>query len=313
MLRVAVIGVGSLGQHHARIYASLKDVELVAVVDSNEDNGIKQAKKHKTSFVKNYQNLLGKVDAVSIVVPTPLHYELAKFFLTNSVHCLIEKPITVSLAEADELIALAAEKNLILQVGHIERFNPAILKAQEFLKKPRFIEVNRLGPYSPRVAHVGVVLDLMVHDLDMVLFLTGSKVKSVDAVGAKVISECEDIANVRIHFESGCVANISASRVSLDKLRKIRIFQDDSYISLDYEKQDLKIYEKKDGVSKVEGLGDIKLTSHFPKKEEPLMSEIVDFISCVKEHKAPKVDGLHGRAALALALEITEQIKKFDK
>ncbi|MCP4482711.1 MAG: Gfo/Idh/MocA family oxidoreductase [bacterium] len=310
MLKTSVIGVGSLGQHHARIYAGMKDINLVAVVDSDEKNGKKQAKKYKATYLKDYHQLVGKVDAVSIAVPTPLHFEVAKFFLENKIHCLVEKPITVTLKEADTLISLAEKNGVILQVGHIERFNPAILHAQNFLKNPRFIEINRLGPYSPRVSHVGVVLDLMVHDLDMVLFLTGSKVTSIDAVGTKVISGCEDIANVRLHFESGCVANISASRVSLEKLRKIRVFQDDSYISLNYEKQDLKVYQKKSGIEKVESLKDITLTTHVPKKEEPLFLELRDYIDCIKASKPPKVDGLHGRAALALALEIVKQIEK---
>ena len=241
----------------------------------------------KIQIFADYKELVGKVDAVSIVSPTPIHHEIAKFFLENKIHCLVEKPITTTIEQADELIEIAAKNDLILQVGHIERFNPAIIELQNFVKQPRYIDINRLGPYSARVSHVGVVLDLMVHDLDMVLFLTNSEVESVDAVGTKVISEHEDIANVRIKFKNGCVANISASRVSLDKFRKIRIFQSDSYISLDYENQSFKMYKKKENLDKIQSLLDIEIKKFAAKKKRAALSGIIRFCGlCNKSQTA---------------------------
>lgn len=316
MLRLGVIGVGSLGQHHARNYASNKidNARLVAIVDNNEEQGSKIAKTFKAEYFQDYKDLIGKVDAVSIVVPTPLHFEVAKFFLQNKVHCLVEKPITTTLEQAEELIKIAEENNLILQVGHIERFNPGIIEIQKYIKSPRYIDINRLGPYSPRVANVSVVLDLMVHDLDMVLFLTNSEVEKVDAAGTKVISDCEDIANVRIKFKNGCVANISASRVSLEKLRKIRLFQPESYISLNYEEQSFKLYKKKNDIDKIKSLLDIDILKFKPKEKiEPLFLELTDFIKCITDKKTPKVDGRHGYNALKLAIEVTEKIKEFSQ
>jgi predicted dehydrogenase len=349
-LRVGVIGVGSLGQHHARNYATMANVSLVAIVDNNLAQAqkisenltstSKETQKNKNFFSKifsripvetpnsgvsitqsqqpqkiqiftDYKDLLGKVDAVSISSPTPLHYEIAKFCLENKIHCLVEKPITTTIEQADELIDISNKNNVILQIGHIERFNPAIIELQNFVKKAKYIDINRLGPYSARVAHVGVVLDLMVHDLDMVLFLTNSEVESVDAVGTRVISEHEDIANVRLKFKNGCVANISASRVSLEKLRKIRIFQTDSYISLDYEHQSFKLYKKKENLLRIEKLTDIEIVKFAPKKNEPLYLELMDFVDCVINNKKPKVDGTHGRNALKLALDVTSKINEF--
>ncbi|MDR0676776.1 MAG: Gfo/Idh/MocA family oxidoreductase [Elusimicrobiota bacterium] len=314
MIKVGVVGVGRLGQHHARNYAfeNIKNSNLVAVCDVDEETTKKIAKKFKVDYFSDYKNFLGKVDAVSIVVPTHLHFEVAKFFLSHKIHCLVEKPITTTLQEAQELIDIAYKNDLILQVGHIERFNPAIIEIQKFIKNPKYIDVNRLGTYSQRVSNISVVLDLMVHDLDMVLFLTNSEVEKVDAAGTKVISETEDIANVRIKFKNGCVANISASRVSMEKLRKIRLFQSESYISLNYEDQSFKIYTKNPKVEKIQDLSDIKIEKFKPKKNvEPLFLELTDFIYCIINHKNPKVDGKHGYNALKLALEVREKIKEF--
>ncbi len=309
MLRVGVVGVGSLGQHHARNYANLKNVHLVAVSDVDKIQGEKIAKNFKAEFFQDYREMLEKIDAVSIVVPTPLHFEVSKFFLENKIHCLIEKPITSTLEQADELIEIAAKNDLILQVGHIERFNPAIIEIQKYIDNPKYIEVNRLGTFSQRATNVGVVLDLMVHDLDMVLFLTNSRVISVDAIGTRVISDFDDIANVRLKFETGCVANISASRISMEKLRKIRIFSENSYISLDYESQSFKLFTKKK--EKIESFSDIKIVKFSPKKNEPLFLELEDFVNCVLNRKQPKVSGIHGRNALELALDVTSKINAY--
>jgi len=256
-LKVGVIGVGSLGQHHARIYASMPEVELVGIVDVDEKCANNLASKLKTTVFATAGELLKRIDIVSIVVPTPLHFAIASEAIKCKVHCLVEKPITATLDEADQLIHLADAHDVLLQVGHIERFNPAIIAAHQHIACPKFIEVDRLGPYSPRMSHIGVVLDLMVHDLDMILYLTQSEVVAIDAVGTKVFSEFEDIANVRVKFANGCVANISASRVSLKKVRKIRIFQDNAYISLNYQKQNLKIYKKQG--EQLRSLKDVKI------------------------------------------------------
>ena len=305
-MKVGVIGVGNLGQHHARIYASLPEVELIGIVDKDEKRAKNIADKLHTTVFTSTTELLDAIDAVSIVVPTPLHFMIAKEATEKKVHCLIEKPITTTLAEADELIRLADVNNVLLQVGHIERFNPAIIAAHQHVACPKFIEVNRLGPYSSRVSHIGVVLDLMVHDLDMLLYLTQSEVTSIDAIGTKVFSDFEDIANVRIKFANGCVANVSASRVSLKKVRKIRIFQNDSYISLNYEKQNLKIYKKKG--AQLKSIKDVKILRPRIKKNEPLLLELQDFIKCVNEKTSPLVCGVQGRNALQLALDVSKKI-----
>lgn len=306
-LKMGVIGIGHLGVHHARIVSSLPEVELIGICDINASQARRIASQYKTAAYTDYRQLLTKVDAVSIAVPTPLHYQIAKDFINAQVHCLIEKPITPNLAEAEELLALVKQKNLILQVGHIERFNPAVLEAQKYINEPKFIEVNRLGPYDPRVAHISVVLDLMIHDIDIVLYLVQDRILSIDAVGAKVLSHFEDIANARIRFANGCVANISASRVSLKKFRKIRIFQKDSYLSLDYAKPGLKLYQKKK--EDVTSLKDIRVVYPRLVKLEPLAEELKHFVNCVREGRNPQVTGEHGRDALEIALEIMRKIK----
>jgi predicted dehydrogenase len=306
-IKVAVVGVGQLGQHHARIYAEMPEVELVGVVDVDPKRARKIARQHKTRAFDNYKELDGQVEAVNIVVPTPLHFELGSYFLEKGIHCLVEKPITPSLDEAQELMDITRRKNLILQVGHIERFNPAVMEAQKYIEEPKFIEANRLGPYSPRVADVSVVLDLMIHDIDIILYLVKSPIVSIDAIGACLLSKAEDIANVRINFANGCVANVSASRISLEKFRKIRIFQSQSYLSLDYAKPSLKIYRKKTEV--IKSLKDISVK--FPKlaKLEPLKEEIKHFIGCIREKREPLVSGEHGRDALEVCLEILNKIR----
>jgi len=305
-MKIAVIGVGSLGQHHARIYSQMQDVEFFAVCDSDEKQAKKIAKNVNTQYFSDYKELIGKVDATSIVVPTPLHYQVAKDFLEAGVHCLVEKPITDNVALAEELLKIANDKNLVLQIGHIERFNTAVIEAQKYIKEPKFIEAQRLGPYNPRAAHIGVVMDLMIHDIDIILTLVNSKIVQMDVIGAKVLSQTEDIANVRLKFENGCVANISASRISIDKFRKIRLFQDDTYISLDYAGQNLKIYQKKSEV--VTSMSDIKIIKPKLKTEEPLKKELEHFVNCVKNGKTPLVTGEHGRDALEVAIEIIKKL-----
>ena len=306
MTRTAVIGVGHLGQHHARLLSSIPASRLVAVVDSDEKRGEKIAKSSNTEWLDDYRKLIGRVDAAVIAVPTPLHHQIGKELLESGVHCLIEKPLCQKIEEAEELIHLAREKNLVFQVGHVERFNPAVIAAQKYIKEPRFIEVNRLGPYDPRTSHIGVVLDLMIHDLDIVLSLVGSEVKSLEAFGAKVLTDHEDIVKCRLRFQNGCIVDLSTSRVSLEQYRKIRIFQHDAYVSVDYAHKDLKIYRKNKPV--VKSFGDIEILKPSLKIEEPLKLELEHFLECIREGKKPLVSGEHGRDALELGLEILEQL-----
>lgn len=306
-IRVAVIGTGRMGQFHVKNLARSPRADLIAIADADATKGAALAKKFHTTAVTEARSLIGKVEAAIIATPTPTHFAVGKMLLEAGIACLIEKPLAASLQEAEELIRIADEKRVILQVGHIERFNPAVTEAARYISNPRFIEVNRLGPYDPRVADIGVVLDLMIHDLDIVLFLVGSPVRRVEAFGARVLSAHEDIAKVRLHFANGCIADLSASRVSLQKYRRIRIFQKDSYVSLDYAAKNLKIYKKTSAV--VKSLGDIQIINPRMPKQEPLELELDHFLGCVAEGKTPLVTGKHGRDALELAKEVLENLK----
>lgn len=297
---MAVIGTGKLGARHAAVYSKLPGVELVGVCDIIEHRAKETAAECRTKAFRDHRELLGLVDAASIVVPSEKHYEISKEFLSSGVHLLIEKPITTSLPEADDLLAIAHEKNLIVQVGHIERFNSAIRTIKSIIHQPRFIECHRLGPYDPRVANTGVTLDLMIHDIDIILDLVKSPVKSIDAVGAFILSKTEDIANARIRFTNNAVCNLTASRVTPDVTRKIRIFQDNAYISLDYVTQEAQIYTKENSHIHHKKI-DIK-------KTDSLKEELSDFIECIRSHKRPIVSGDEAREALAVALEISRQI-----
>jgi predicted dehydrogenase len=300
-LRVSVVGLGRLGSIHAKIYSALGNVELAGVCDIDENIARASAQELKISWYTDYRNLLNdKIDAVSIVTPTISHYKIAGFFLQNNIHVLIEKPITKTLKEARDLIKLADKKRLIIQVGHVERFNSAIQAIEKLSNKPRFIEVHRLGPFTPRVKDVGVVLDLMIHDIDIVLGLTKSKVKNIDALGMKILTDHEDIANARIRFQNGTVCDLTASRVTNDSMRKIRIFQDDCYISIDYMAQAAVIHRKINNQIVSEEI-DIK-------KEAPLTRELASFIDCVADNKKPLVSGKEAYEALKVALDILKKI-----
>lgn len=300
-VKVGIIGVGHLGSIHAKVYSKLDHVELVGVCDCNLERALEIGKKYHTRSYADYEDLFDKIDAASIVVPTSLHYNIAKEFLNHGIHVLIEKPITKTLSEADELIEIAGKKNLIIQVGHVERFNAAVMALEKYLKKPKFIECQRLGPFHKRVEDVGVVLDLMIHDIDIVLGLIKQNVVNIEAVGLSTMSAHEDVANVRLIFEDGTIADITASRVTKDVVRKIRIFQEDSYISLDYVNQEVTIFKKTgDKIVKEK----VKV-----KKAEPLKEELESFIECVRTGKRLAVSGVEGRRALAVALAILEKIK----
>jgi len=311
-IRVAAIGVGHLGQHHARIYSEHPRADLVAVVDSSEARGREIAAKFRTQWLPDYRLLDGKVDAVSIAVPTVGHYDLARHFLLQGVHCLVEKPITDSVETASALVVLAQANKLVLQVGHIERFNAAIERMRQILNNPGFIEVHRLGPYDPRVKDVGVVLDLMIHDIDIVLQCVQSPIASIDAVGISIFSEKEDIANARLRFQNGCIANLTVSRVTPVKKRKLRVFQSDAYISLNYAKQSMEVFRRV--AARNAGPGEpawkIVRRSEAIKREEPLKKELDHFLHCVANQVEPQVTGEHGTTALDIAIEVTKLIRE---
>lgn len=331
-VRVGVIGVGSLGRHHARIYAELARegrVEFVGVCDADATSAKRVAGDHGTVAFGSVEDLAAQCDAVSIVTPTTTHYELAKKLLDQGRHVLVEKPITNNAQQAVALVTVARESNLVLQVGHVERFNPVFDYLESVAKQPRFIETHRLSPYPKRSTDVGVVLDLMIHDLDIVLAFVKSPVVNIDAIGVSVLSESEDIANARLHFENGCVANVTVSRVNPEKMRKIRVFSSGdrpSYVSLDYQEQKGYIYrlarsdEKKSSLlKKFLAADNSTIVSEFAgrrivrepvpiQREEPLKLELSHFVECVREHRQPRVTGEAARRALELAFEITRQI-----
>jgi len=307
-IKTAVIGVGSLGQAHARIHASLEQAELVAVCDTNETQGRAVAERHATRFIHDYRELLGRVEAVSVATPTVNHHEITRAFLEAGVHVLVEKPIARTLDEADEMIAAAESKNLVLQTGHIERFNPAFVALRQRIERPRFFEAHRMGVFTPRSLDIDVVMDLMVHELDIITSLVKSDVVKLEAVGIPILTQKIDLANARLEFADGCIANITASRVAGERLRKLRVFQPNEYYSLDYAEQQvatLKLTPPKSAGA----LPEISAESLQIEKREPLLAEIESFITAVQSRTAPAVSGAEGRRALALALEVLEKIK----
>lgn len=307
-LRVGVVGTGYLGKFHAEKYVRMDDVELVGVVDIDKSQAENVAEECCTRAFTKHTDILNKVDAVSIVVPTPAHFKVSRDFLKHDVDVLIEKPITTTIEEADELIGLAESKGLIIQVGHLERFNPAVVALRDYVKKPVFIESHRLSTYKERAADVSVVLDLMIHDIDIISNFVRSKIKSIHAAGVGVISENVDIANARLEFENGCVANITASRISTRDERKIRLFQRDAYISVDFANHRITIVKKnnKDKRSIIPGMDINKLCFD---KGDALDDELKSFVKAVKNRKSPEVTGQVGRSALKIALNIMQQIQ----
>ncbi len=304
---MGVIGVGYFGQFHAEKYAKIDGAELVGVVDMDAARAREIAERYRTRSFFRYADLFQKVQAVSIAVPTPFHYSIAKECFLEGIDVLLEKPITSTLEEADELVGLAESKGLILQVGHLERFNGALSGLEGRLQHPWFIEFHRLGPFSGRGAEVDVVLDLMVHDLDILLSLMKAKVKQFQAVGFPVLTHTSDIANVRIEFENGCTANLTANRVSEEKVRKTRIFQPDGVLSIDYILQKLSFSKKAVLPGKEEMLE--MVTEEIPvKKTDLLETEIHSFLQSVRNRKEPQVSGTDGRRALELALRIIQKI-----
>ncbi|MBE0596314.1 MAG: Gfo/Idh/MocA family oxidoreductase [Desulfuromonadales bacterium] len=307
-LRAAVIGVGYLGRFHAQKYAALEEVELVGVADASAERATEVAAEIGTAAFTDYRPLLELVDLVSIVVPTQLHYPIARDCLAAGLHVLVEKPITQTVAEADELIGLAAERRLVFQVGHLERFNPAVLALQGVIRNPRFVESHRLAPFKPRGTDVNVVLDLMIHDIDIILNIVGSPVASVHSVGVPVLSDEVDIANARLQFENGCVANVTASRASREAMRKIRIFQDDAYISIDYQQRKIAILRKGGDGYPIPGLPQVTMEEKSFAQGDALLEEIRAFVAAVRHGTPPVVSGEDGKRALELALEINRKL-----
>jgi predicted dehydrogenase len=304
-LRVAVIGVGHLGRHHARIVSSLPGVELAAVVDSNRDRAQQVASEHGARALTDWREVRGLADAVTIATPTETHLDIAEPLLLGGVHVLVEKPMTRTTADAERLLAAAAKSGATFAVGHTERFNPAVAAARSVVREPRFIEVHRLGTFPERSLDIDVVFDLMIHDLDLVLQFVGGEVTTIDAVGVPVLTPRIDIANVRLKFSSGCIANLTASRISRDRVRKIRFFQRDSYVSIDYTAQEVEVWRlvpKPGAMPGIEG-GKMDVT-----REEPLKRELEDFVAAARERRAPAVTGAQGRAALALAEQIVDRM-----
>lgn len=301
-LRVGVVGVGHIGKSHARVYSELPPghAELTAVFDTNHDGAKEVANHLGIRAAGSLEEFADLVDAATVATPTPTHFPVAQVLLQQGKHLLVEKPITENTADARALSELAQAHGCVLQVGHIERFNPAFGALEKLLTRPKFIEAHRLSPYPQRSTEIGVVLDLMIHDLEIILHLVRSPLQSIDAVGVPVLSRGEDIANARLRFEDGCVANVTASRISPEKMRKIRVFQEDGYLSLDYQNQSGEIYRR--------GPGGISRESVEIEKDEPLRRELFSFVDCARAGLQPKVGGMQAAAALEVAIEITRLI-----
>ncbi len=308
-IKVGVIGVGALGQWHARIYSELPDVELVGVYDVNSQRAAEIAAKYRTSAYTDIDTLARHVEAASVVVPTHLHFAVFNQLLDHGLHMLMEKPIASTTDEAERMVHAANARNITLQVGHVERFNPVMQFLEEHLTEPRFIEVIRLAPYPPprpgappRGTEVSVVLDLMIHDLEIILHIVRAEVRDIHAVGVNVLSTSEDIANVRLTFANGCVANVTASRISQERMRKIRVFQQDTYVSLDYMNQTGQLLRKSPQGIAAQAVPIVKV--------EPLAAELAAFVACVRDRRAPVVTASHASRALNLAVEICRHIRE---
>ena len=322
-IKCGVAGVGSLGQHHARIYAALPDAELTGIFETSDARAAEICAKFNCRRFATIAELGEACDAISVVVPTDRHAEVALPLLAQGCHLLIEKPICANLEEAEEVLAAARRYNCLVQVGHIEHFNPVMSFLEKEIDEPRYITAERLAPYQPRGTEVGVVLDLMIHDIGIVLELVKSPIAKIDSVGVTVLSKSEDIANARIQFESGCVANLSASRMATKKMREIRIFQSDAYLSLDFMNQAGHLVKKSDiiayglkmkiGLVKAGDLSAIPVKEIPIEKGEPLALELAHFVDSVAKARQPKVGGALAMSALEVAIKITEQIRAGQK
>lgn len=308
-IATAVIGVGYLGRFHAQKYAQLPGSKLVAVVDANAEAAQRVGAELGVAAATDYRSVLDQVQAISIAVPTPLHHAVACEALERGIHVLVEKPIATTVQQAEEMVAISQRRGCVLQVGHLERFNPAIVAAAGRLRTPRFVESHRLAPFKQRGTDVSVVLDLMIHDIDLIQELVGQPIESIDAVGAQVFSGEIDIVNARIRFRGGCVANTTASRVSLKQERKIRIFQDDAYLSIDMQQKILTVIRKKDAAP-VESPAQVAIEEESFDQGDALRDEIAAFLRAIRERSAPVVSGEDGLRALQTALQITALVQQ---
>jgi len=309
-LRTAVIGVGYLGSFHAQKYAALPGVELVGVADSNPTRAAEIAAACGCRAFNDHRDLLGLVDAVSVVVPTQHHFQIARYFLTNNVHVLVEKPITTTIEQADELIGHADANQLVLQVGHLERFNPVLQAAVAKVDTPLFVESVRVAPFRSRGIDVNVVLDLMIHDIELIQYLVKSPVVSIDAIGAPVFTAEEDIANARIGFANGCVANVTASRISLKSERTMRVFQRDAYLILDFQNRKLLAANRQQGEQQPATVPQLQVVEQELRQSDPLLDEISSFVEAITTDSAPQVNGYAGRMALETALKINAALSR---
>ncbi len=326
MLKVGVIGVGHLGRHHARIFGEMKNCELIGVYDKNIDRAKEIANKNKTKSFENYQELLDEIDAVDISATTTYHYDLAKEALLAGKHVFIEKPITAELWQAEELLKIAEENSLKIQVGHIERFNPVMIDSADIIKNPIFIESHRIAPFNTRGSDVPVVLDLMIHDIDLILSFVDSSIKNISASGLSLFTNSIDIANARLEFENGAIANVTSSRVALKRERKIRFFQKNAYISANFQEQQISVVKKSKNLDKIlaqmmfsggdikaEDLVDTKFIDSSNHEKDALTLELESFVDAVVNDKQPIVSGNAGLRALRIALEIVKLIEGNNK
>jgi predicted dehydrogenase len=300
-VRVGIIGVGYLGMQHARILSYLEEAELKGVADINFRKAVEIGNRHGVQYYQNYENMLDEIDAAIVATPTSEHFSISMKLLKEGKSVLVEKPITDSIEQGEELVAMADKNGLILQTGHLERFNPAVEAIENMIKEPKFIEVQRLGSFSARSLDIDVVLDLMIHDLDIILALIKNEVKAIKSSGIHVLSEKIDIANARLEFESGCIATLTASRVHQGKVRKLRIFEPTSYYSIDYIDQEVKVFPLNGSQTDIKTL---KI-----EKEEPLKKELKNFFKCIRDKKMSKVSGGEGLRALKLAYRVLEDIE----
>jgi predicted dehydrogenase len=306
-LRVGVIGVGHLGQHHARLLAAMDDVQLAGIVDINQGRAREIAERYGAPVFARAQDLRGQVDAVTIAAPTVTHVDIAMPFVEAGVAVLVEKPLAAGLDEADRLLEAAERSGALVATGHTERFNPAVSAALPLVRSPRFVEIHRLGTFPERSLDIDVIFDLMIHDIDLLLTVAGSEIESIDAVGVNVLTPRVDIANARIRFASGCIANMTASRISRDRVRKARFFSNDAYVSIDYAAQEVEVYRltrENGGRPAIQG-GRLEVTN-----DEPLRRELADFADAVRSKRRPGVSGQDGRAALALATRVAGLIAR---
>ncbi|MBT3392451.1 MAG: Gfo/Idh/MocA family oxidoreductase [Elusimicrobiaceae bacterium] len=309
-VKFAVIGAGKLGTFHTRTLAKMDGVDLIGVCDPDLARAQKLAWAHNCSPYTKHEDLIPQVDAIIVAAPTQFHHEIGMFALENKVHTLMEKPIAVTMQEAKDMVEMAKKTDTLLQIGHVERFNPAVVEAFKHIKNPQFINIDRLGPYDPRMSQIGVILDLMIHDIDLLLTMIDSDVESFEAIGLSVLSSHEDLANVRFKFKNGAVADVTASRASFERARFMRLYQKNAYISVDFMNARVKMYKKTKPT--IKSMKDIDV--HYPKveKQMPITAEILHFIDCINHTKSPWPSGERGTLALELAIQVTEYLERYN-